>query len=223
MSIPFENKRFRINPIEVAVFAVVGLIFAKSGYNLIYTHDGGDTPTLTASAQDPIRSQDRVPAALPPMAASNFSEVKIGCDPSAVTAQVTSNKIRLIGSVCKPVENAAPKQDDTKTASASASSGDRDDGNDEANDGTTPPTHPLLSPQSQPGVAAATPEAAESVKTISVINTSARVSATVFPDFHNERFSTDYISLAPGKNTIHVQYEFKNGETLGQEFSVTKN
>jgi hypothetical protein len=216
MSIPFENKRFRINPVEIAVFAVVGLIFVKSGYNLIYSHEGFEAAALTATAQDPIRIKDRHPASVAPTAQSNFSEVKIGCDPSAITASVTSNKIRLIGSVCKPVENTSAKQDkkdDTKTVA--------DD--QEANDGTTPPTRPLTPPQSQPGVAAATPEAAESVKTISVVNTSARVSATVFPDFHNERFSTDYISLAPGVNTIHVQYEFKNGETLGQEFSVTKN
>jgi hypothetical protein len=209
MSIPFENKRFRINPVEIAVFAVVGLIFVKSGYNLVYSHEGFEAAALTATAQDPIRIKDRNPASVAP---TNFSEVKIGCDPSVVTASVTSNKIRLIGSVCKPVEMTT----DQKEAKAAVA-------NDDDNDGTSAPTHPLATPQSQPGVAAATPEAAESVKTISVVNTSARVSATVFPDFHNERFSTDYISLAPGKNTIHVQYEFKNGETLGQEFSVTKN
>jgi hypothetical protein len=220
MSIPFENKRFRINPVEIAVFAVVGLIFAKSGYNLVYSHEATETRALTSTAQDPIRTSERNPAALAPLAQSSFSEVKIGCDPSQVSASVTSNKIRLIGSVCKPVENApGNKQEGTKTATASS----KNDDNDETNDGTSPPTHPLAAPQSQPGVAAATPESAESVKTISVVNTSARVSATVFPDYSNERFSTDYISLAPGKNTIHVQYEFKNGETLGQEFSVTKN
>jgi hypothetical protein len=211
MSIPFENKRFRINPVEIAVFAVVGLIFVKSGNNLVYSHEGFEPAALTATAQDPIRIKDRNPASVAP-AQSNFSEVKIGCDPSAVTASVTSNKIRLIGSVCKPVETGDQAKADANK-----------DSEDDENDGTSPPTHPLTPPQSQPGVAAATPEAAESVKTISVVNTSARVSATVFPDFHNESFSTDYISLAPGKNTIHVQYEFKNGETLGQEFSVTKN
>jgi hypothetical protein len=216
MSIPFENKRFRINPVEIAVFAVVGLIFVKSGYNLVYSHEGFEAAALTATAQDPIRTKDRNLASVAPVAQSNFSEVKIGCDPSAVTASVTSNKIRLIGSVCKPVEMTS----DQKEAKADKTS---DENSEAAGDGTSPPTRPLAAPQSQPGVAAATPEAAESVKTISVVNTSARVSATVFPDFHNERFSTDYISLAPGVNTIHVQYEFKDGQTLGQEFSVTKN
>jgi hypothetical protein len=208
MSIPFENKKFRINPIEIAVFAVVGLIFVKSGYNLLYAKSGYEATALTEAAQDPVhdpihdslRARDRDPAQVQ-ASQSTFSEIKIGCDPSVVTPSTNSAKIRLIGALCKPAEMVqAPKQEDTETSE------------------NAPAVQAL--PVAVPTV---TEEAAENVKRISVVNTSARVAATVFPDYSNQRFSTDYISLTQGKNLIYVQYEFKDGKTLGQEFSVTKN
>jgi hypothetical protein len=175
MGIPFESKkRFRVNPIEIAIFSVISLIFVKSGYSLLYAHDGFDPAALTASAQDPLApAEGRAPASVTP-ATKTFSEVKIGCDDKESPA-VSSNKIRLIGNLC-----------------AEATAGAID-------------------------------ETPQNVKKISVVNTSAKVAATVFPDYTNLKFSTDYISLAQGKNLIYVQYEFKDGKTLGHEFSIMKN
>lgn len=175
MGIPFEGKkRFRVNPIEVAIFAVISLIFVKSGYSLLYSHDGFDPVALTASAEDPsTAAQGRTPASVSPTTKS-FSEVKIGCDPTSDGQFVSSRKVRLIGNLCNGTEDVAQ-------------------------------------------------ETPINVKKINVVNTSAKVTATVFPDYVNQKFSTDYISLAQGKNVIYVEYEFKDGKTLGREYSITKN
>jgi hypothetical protein len=211
MSIPFENKKFRINPIELAIFAVVSLIFVKSGYSLFYSSDRFDPNALTATARNPIdtastnsRTDGRALAST--TAQKTFSEVKIGCDPSAVSPSVSAKKIRLIGALCKP----APAEVPGTTAAS--------DGPKESTQSATETTS-----VAQAAVPAATAESAASVKKISVVNTSANVAATVFPDYSKQRFSTDYISLNQGKNLIYVQYEFKDGKTLGQEFAVYKN
>lgn len=170
MGIPFEDrKRFRVNPIEVAIFAVIGLIFVKSGYSLLYAHEGLEPVALTATAQDPLAPIDgRTPAAQ--ANAKTFSEVKIGCEPTTNDPEVTAKKIRLIGNLCGEAQPSTPQD----------------------------------------------------VKKISVVNTSAKVAATVFTDPANQKFSTDYISLNPGKNTIYVEYEFKDGKTFAREYNVTK-
>ena len=176
MGIPFEGKkRFRVNPIEVAIFAVISLIFVKSGYSLLYSHEGFDPVALTASAEDPSTSaQGRTPASVTQTSTKSFSEVKIGCDPTSDGQFVSARKIRLIGNLCAGTEDAAT-------------------------------------------------ETPVNVKKINVVNTSAKVTATVFPDYINQKFSTDYISLAQGKNVIYIEYEFKDGKTLGREYSITKN
>ena len=175
MGIPFESKRrFRVNPIEVTIFAVISLIFVKSGYSLLYTHDGFDPVALSASAEDPIApNTGRTPASAM-LNAKSFGDVKIGCEADKVEQSVSAKKIRLIGSLCAGTENAVEET-------------------------------PL------------------NVKKINVVNTSAKVAATVFPDYTNQKFSTDYITLAQGKNVIYVEYEFKDGKTLGREFNIMKN
>jgi hypothetical protein len=180
MGIPFETRRrFRINPVEIAIFSVISLIFVKSGYSLLYAHEGQDSAVLTASAEDPLSpASGRNPASVA-STLKTFSEVKIGCDEKEGPT-VTANKIRFIGSLCSSTGT---------VASATTVS----------------------------------PDISDNLKKISVINTSAKVTATVFPDYPNQRFSTDYISLADGKNQIYVQYEFKDGTTFGHEFSIVKN
>lgn len=164
MGIPFESKRrFRVNPVEVVIFAVISLIFVKSGYSLLYTHDGFDPIALTTSAENSVTPvTGRAPASVTPVV-KNFTEVKIGCEPDKEGQSVNAKKIRLIGTICDEVDK------------------------------------------------------------INVVNTSAKVTATVFPDFPNQKFSTDYISLAQGKNVIYVEYQLKDGKILGREFSITQN
>ena len=201
MAIPFENKRFRINPIELAIFAAATLILAKSGYSLMYPHEGAETSTLAALAQDPIAVENRGPAAA---IQRTFTEITIGCDPSVESPAVTANKIRLIGALCKPSD--AP-------AAQPAVADTQNDSEDQAD----------VADAKAPVVDDVQHETTADVKQISIVNTSAKVAATVFPDFAHQRYITDYISLAQGKNLIYVQYEFKDGKTLGHEYTVTKN
>jgi hypothetical protein len=201
MAIPFENKRFRVNPIELAIFAAVTLILAKSGYSLMYSHEGSETSTLASIAQDPIAIENRGPAAV---IQKTFTEVSIGCDPSVESPAVSANKIRLIGALCKPSDAPAAKP------VVASTDNDSDDQTDVA-DAKAPTADDVQH------------ETTADVKQISIVNTSAKVAATVFPDFAHQRYITDYISLAQGKNLIYVQYEFKDGKTLGHEYTVTKN
>jgi hypothetical protein len=202
MAIPFENKKFRVNPIELAVFAVATLIFVKSGYSLIYSHDGQETSTLAAIAQDPIAVDNRGPAAA---AQKTFTEINIGCDPS-VENSVSANKVRFVGALCKPSNT---------SASADAAAAGKADDQDQAD--TTVSKTPVAAADD------VTNESTADVRKISIVNTSAKVAATVFPDLQHQSYVTDYISLAQGKNLIYVQYEFKDGKTTGREYTVTKN
>jgi hypothetical protein len=181
--VPFESKRrFRVNPIEVAIFAVISLIFVKSSYSLLYARETLEPTVLTAQAEDPLKQEPvkadgRTPASVIPISAPRtFSEVTIGCEPGAISPNVNSTKIRLVGNLC------AGKVD-----------------------------------------GAAHDELIQDVQKISVVNTSAKVTATVFPDYPNRKFSTDYMTLSQGANLIYVQYEFKDGKTMAREFSIMKN
>jgi hypothetical protein len=200
MAIPFENKKFRVNPIELAIFAAVTLILAKSGYSLMHSHEGAETSTLASMAQDPIAIENRGPAAA---VQKTFTEVNIGCDPSVENPAVSANKIRLIGALCKP--------SDAPTGKLMVNTDNDSDDQADASDVKAPVADDVQH------------ETTADVKQISIVNTSAKVAATVFPDFAHQRYITDYISLAQGKNLIYVQYEFKDGKTLGHEYTVTKN
>lgn len=214
MAIPFENKKFRINPIELAIFAVATFIFVRSGYSLIYAHNGQETPTLAASAPDPVApaSQDsRTPAAAFP---KTFTEVTIGCDPT-IENSVSANKVRFVGSLCKPANMPAPASVTPATGEADATDTDAD------TDTTEIANAPVAA---KPAIADdVSSETTADVKQISIVNTSANVAATVFPDLQHQRYVTDYVTLAQGKNLIYVQYQFKDGKTLGREYTVTKN
>jgi len=54
-----------------------------------------------------------------------------------------------------------------------------------------------------------------------IANTSNQFNATVFTD--GTQFSTDYLPLNPGKNTIHVEFSYRNGETYSKDILVTKD
>jgi hypothetical protein len=56
-----------------------------------------------------------------------------------------------------------------------------------------------------------------------ISNTANQFNATVFTDIANGKFSTDYLPLIAGKNTIHVEFKYGNGATFSQDILVTKN
>ena len=55
-----------------------------------------------------------------------------------------------------------------------------------------------------------------------VLNSSNRFNATVFTDSNSTQFTTDYIPLAAGKNTLRLEFAYRGGKTHTQEISVSK-
>lgn len=58
------------------------------------------------------------------------------------------------------------------------------------------------------------------VSEITVAHATNRFHATVFPDYDLRRYTTDYIPLVPGSNSIHVEFKFGDGQTLAQDLTV---
>jgi hypothetical protein len=99
------QKRFRVNPVELAIFSMVSLIFMNSVYNLFYDRQGFHPTTLAPMAANPI-TEGRSPASVGQAASSSFVELK--CEP-AVEQQVQGAKIRLTGKLCAPEKDAKAK------------------------------------------------------------------------------------------------------------------
>jgi hypothetical protein len=59
------------------------------------------------------------------------------------------------------------------------------------------------------------------MKTV-VMNGSNKFSATIFTDVNSGKFSTDYIPLNSGKNTIHLEFSYRDGKIASQDITVTK-
>jgi hypothetical protein len=55
-----------------------------------------------------------------------------------------------------------------------------------------------------------------------VLNSSNRFNATVFTDSNSPQFTTDYIPLAAGKNTLRLEFAYRGGKTHTQEITVSK-
>jgi hypothetical protein len=65
--------------------------------------------------------------------------------------------------------------------------------------------------------------AAGSLQKTSIINGANRFSATVFMDTSTHKFSTDYIPLNSGKNTIHIEFSYSGGHIQSRDLNITKN
>lgn len=55
-----------------------------------------------------------------------------------------------------------------------------------------------------------------------VLNGANRFNATVFTDSTSSKFSTDYIPLSTGKNSIHLEFAYRGGKTASQEVLISK-
>ena len=58
---------------------------------------------------------------------------------------------------------------------------------------------------------------------VAVKNKTNQNTATVFLDPTSGQFSTDYISLAPGENIIHVEIHLRTGKTTSKEILINKS
>ncbi|MEK6577742.1 MAG: hypothetical protein AABZ55_00820 [Bdellovibrionota bacterium] len=92
-------RRFRTNPVEIAIFAIAAVICFKSVYNLFYDHQSFQATALTSNAASPL-SEGRVPAS----SIQNYFNLEIRCDEN--NAQEThATKMRLSGELCGASKN----------------------------------------------------------------------------------------------------------------------
>ncbi len=101
-----NSRRFRINPVELAIFAGVTLIFVNSVYNLLYERPaGGFTPMLTRgkapgetglSGRFPASIERRKTEAKP---VSLLARAEISCEDSQ-NHKTSAAKLQLGGSLC---------------------------------------------------------------------------------------------------------------------------
>lgn len=161
---PAVVRKFRTNPVEMAVFSVVTLIFANSVYNLFYDQQNFRPAALTPMAANPI-SEGRAPASV----TQAFASVEVTCGDAMNSQKTAASKVRLSGALCGVM----------------------------------------------PG------DTGKLVKTV-VVNNANQVNATVFTDPNSAKFSTDYIPLNSGQNSIHLEFSYRDGTTYRQNLNFEK-
>ena len=159
-------RRFRTNPVEIAIFAVVSMVFCNSLYHLFYDRNSLEFAALAPMTASPI-SEGRAPASVQQ---PSFLNLEVKCV-SVMEMDTSANKVRLNGPLCGSDATAANGQ--------------------------------LIRTE--------------------IINTANKFAATVFPDVINGKFSTDYIPLEHGKNTMTIEFEFQGGKRFTEELVVSKN
>ena len=88
-------RRFRMNPVELAIFSLISLVFFNSVYNLFYDRRGYHATTAVQIADSSI-GENRAIASAP---TSSFQNLDIKCEPTT-TLNTTAEKIRLLGPLC---------------------------------------------------------------------------------------------------------------------------
>ena len=94
MGTPQNIKRFRINPVEVAIFSIVTLIFLNSVYNLFYDRQGFHPAALAPMAANPT-SEGRSPASV----GQSFMNLEVKCETNS-EQETAAAKVRLTGALC---------------------------------------------------------------------------------------------------------------------------
>jgi hypothetical protein len=90
-----NTRRFRVNPVELAIFSIVTLIFLNSVYNLFYDRQGFHATALAPMAANPI-SEGRTPASVP----RSFQNLDLKCEMPAGDQDTQAAKVRLNGTLC---------------------------------------------------------------------------------------------------------------------------
>jgi hypothetical protein len=100
-----SHPRFRVNPVELAIFSVVCLILINSIYNLVYDRESFRATSLTPMVANPVSEAGRAPAATVAGAApavgqhASFLNLDLKCD-GAADHETGAGKVRLTGSLC---------------------------------------------------------------------------------------------------------------------------
>ena len=95
MAKPLSSKRFRINPVELAIFSVVTLMCLNSVYNLFYDSQGFHATALAPMAASPVTETGRSPASIK----QAFVNLDVGCE-METTKDLLATKVRLTGPIC---------------------------------------------------------------------------------------------------------------------------
>jgi hypothetical protein len=163
-----KSHRFKVNPVEVAIFALVGVILGRSVYHLFQERETFQVATLKPMEGLPTVAPNRTPAAF--QGEHAFLSLHYDCD--RTSAQATqAQKLRLQGGLCAP--KALGMLGDFKISKSS------------------------------------------------IRNLTNDFTATIFPDTLQKRFSTDYIPLAEGKNSIEIEFQYAK-EIFKHTFEVDR-
>lgn len=104
MGIPPEQSRtFKTNPVEIAIFAVVAIVFMNSAYRLVYSRDTFKAVALAPMNSNPV-TEKRAPASLVEAAPATssvpfFLNMDVSCGP-ALSQDTQATKVRLTGPLC---------------------------------------------------------------------------------------------------------------------------
>lgn len=211
-----QFRRFKTNPVEIAIFAVVTILFGHSVWRLFHESANYKPNALTSMSSNPL-TEGRAPASVHTgevgagalnmltklMGAATASQpattsvqsplasIEFRCKDMSAT-DTGAQKIRLIGASCAPlVANPTARQPASVT--------------------------------STPTEAASATEVAEGLPSETrIYNQANRFAATVFQDSSTRRFTTDYIPLVSGANPIRIQFIYKGGQSYSQDFVVTR-
>jgi len=89
-------RRFRANPVELVIFAVISVIFGNSIYKLVYDQQGFHPTALRPMAANPV-SEGRAPASVP---AKSLASIQMNCEATMTEQTVEASKARFSGPLC---------------------------------------------------------------------------------------------------------------------------
>ncbi|MBY0470370.1 hypothetical protein K2X30_04315 [bacterium] len=95
-------RRFKINPVELAIFAVVTMVFLNSVYNLFYDSQNLTKPVETEGSKETADATNPSTMSRSPATSalhSTFMNVEVSCE-EKISKQVSANKIRILGQLC---------------------------------------------------------------------------------------------------------------------------
>jgi hypothetical protein len=158
-------RRFKANPVEIAIFSIITVIFFNSIYNLLYQHKGFHPAALVPMTANPISEGRHLSSS-----SQTLLTWDVQCEQNT-EKNTLSNRVRLNGPLC----GADPVQGASKLIKAT------------------------------------------------IINQANQYAATVFTDIFSRKFSTDYIPLSFGKNSIHIEFSYFDGTHSRQDLMINKN
>ena len=109
-----NGPRYRTNPIEIAIFGVIAIVFANSAYQLFYNQQGFQANALSSLAATPA-SEARIPASK----FASLQNIDLNCGIENEVRETNAQKVRLTGNLCGAV-NLADAGRLTKTVAVNA-------------------------------------------------------------------------------------------------------